>query len=72
MHIGTIILLVGWLLIVTLRLWRAAGGGVALGVGLALSLLILAVWRYGPVDDWRRFQIAGIVGLVLSVVTYWI
>ena len=65
MRIWTIFLLVGWLLMLTLQLWRDVGAGVALLAATGLSLLVLTAWRYLPLDDFRRFQIAGVVAFVI-------
>ena len=60
MRIGTILVLVGYLLILTLELWRNAGAGVALLVAMTLSLLVATAWRYpatrrlASVSDWLR------------------
>lgn len=72
MRIGTILVLVGYLLILTLELWRDAGAGVALLVAMTLSLLVATAWRYPPLDAWRRFQIVCVLGFVVSLVISWI
>ena len=72
MRIGTILVLVGNLLVVTLYLWRDVGAGVALLVAAGLSLLVATAWRYVPLTDWRRFQIAFFFGIAVSFVVSWI
>jgi hypothetical protein len=56
----------------TLQLWPDVGAGVALLVAMTLSLLVATAWRYVPLDDFRRFQIAGVWAFVISMVIYWI
>ena len=66
MRIATILVLVGYLLILTLELWRDAGAAVALLVAMTLSLLVMVAWCYVPLNDLRRFQSASVLGWAMS------
>lgn len=75
MRIGTILVLVGYLLILTLELWRNAGAGVALLVAMTLSLLVATAWQYpatrrlASVSDWLRTGVRRVACDLLDLMT---